>query len=273
MGGVTSTVTPQRDFHPLRRTQLARYRNSLWLLTRRDLKVRYSTSMLGYFWSILDPLIMAAIYWFVFTQVFQRPARTEPYVVFLLAALLPWVWFNSAISDCTKAFLKDAKLVRSTMIPRSIWVTKLILHKGIEFLLALPVLALFVVFTGAQVRWQIVYFLVAIGLQTILMVGVGLIVAPLVVFFGDLERAFKLVLRFMFYASPVVYGTTNLPPQLHGWAALNPLSGIFELYRAAFFPNQVNLYDVVVGSVISVILLIVGFLFFRASERQVLKDI
>ena len=70
--------------------------------------MRYSTSALGYFWSILDPLVMAGIYWFVFTQVFDRSVGDTPYIVFLLAALLPWMWFNGAVSDCTRAFLREA---------------------------------------------------------------------------------------------------------------------------------------------------------------------
>lgn len=91
------------------------------MLTVRDLRVRYSTSALGYFWSILDPLVMAGIYWFVFTQVFDRDVGESPYIVFLLTALLPWMWFNGAVGDCTRAFLKEARLIRSTKIPRTIW--------------------------------------------------------------------------------------------------------------------------------------------------------
>ena len=143
MGCVMSAVSVGGDTHPLRRTPWLRYRHALWLLTTRDLKVRYSTSALGYVWSVLDPLVMAGIYWFVFTQVFQRTVGTGPYIVFLLSALLPWMWFNGAVSDSTRAFLKDAKLVRSTKIPRTIWVTRIVLSKGIEFILAMPVLALF----------------------------------------------------------------------------------------------------------------------------------
>ena len=261
------------DAHPLQRTRWSRYRHSLWLLTTRDLKVRYSTSALGYVWSVLDPLVMAGIYWFVFTQVFQKPVGTEPYIVFLLAALLPWMWFNGAVSDSTRAFLKDAKLVRSTMIPRTIWVNRIVLSKGIEFVLAIPVLALFALLGHATVSWQLVLFPLAILIQVVLTAGVALIVAPLVVFFRDLERAAKLVLRFLFYASPIVYGTTDLPEELQFWAAFNPLTGIFGLYRAGFFPDQLNWFEVAVSAVMSVALLIVGLLVFRGSVRQVLKEI
>jgi len=255
------------------RSAFARYRSSLWLLARRDLRVRYSTSALGYIWSILDPLVMAGIYWFVFTQVFQRGVGHEPYIVFLLTALLPWMWFTNGVSDSTRAFLKNAKLVRSTKIPRTIWVGTIVVSKGIEFLLSLPVLAIFAIFAGATLHWEAVYFLLAIALQAVLLTGIGLIVAPLVVFFRDLERAVKLVLRFLFYASPIIYGVSDLPAQLHVIAAFNPLSGIFSLYRAAFFPEQLDWFMVAVAAGMSALALVIGLLVFRRSERAVLKEI
>nr|WP_243695398.1 ABC transporter permease [Agromyces protaetiae] len=255
------------------RTPWLRYRHSLWLLTTRDLKVRYSTSALGYVWSILDPLVMAGIYWFVFTQVFDRGAGQKPYIVFLLIALLPWMWFNGAVGDSTRAFLKDAKLVRSTKIPRTIWVNRIVLSKGIEFVLALPVLALFAIVFGASVSWELALFPLAIVIQAVLTAGISLIVAPLVVFFRDLERAVKLVLRFVFYASPIIYGTSDLPESLQFWAAFNPLSGIFGLYRAGFFPDELNWFDVGVSAAMSVAFLVIGVLVFRRCERAVLKEI
>ena len=258
------------------RSALSRYRQALWLLTVRDLKVRYSTSALGYLWSILDPLVMAGIYWFVFTQVFGRGGRIgeEPYIVFLLCALLPWMWFNGAVSDATRAYLREAKLIRSTKIPRTIWVARLVLSKGIEFVASIPVLAVFAIATGTVLHWQAIYFVLGILMQAVLTLGVGLIVAPLVVFFRDLERATKLALRFLFYASPIIYGITDLKPLgLDVIAAFNPLAGIFSLYRAAFFPAQLEWFAVGIGAAMSVAILAVGMLVFKRTERAVLKEI
>ena len=266
-------VSSYAEVRPEQRTTFARYRHSLWLLTQRDLRVRYSTSMLGYFWSILDPLVMAGIYWFVFTQVFQRTVGNEPYIVFLLSALLPWMWFNGTVSDCTRAFLREAKLIRSTRIPRTIWVNRLVLSKGIEFVASIPVLLLFAVAAGAEVSAGAVLFPLAILMQTILTAGIGLIVAPLVVFFRDLERAVKLILRFLFYASPIIYGTADLPTELQFWAGFNPLSGLFSLYRAAFFPEQLDWTLVLISAVMSVLFLVVGLVVFTRTERAVLKEI
>ncbi|GAA3004452.1 ABC transporter permease [Microbacterium aurantiacum] len=256
-----------------------RYLHSLWLLSARDLRVRYATSALGYLWSILDPLVMSLIYWFVFTQVFQRTVGHEPYIVFLITALLPWVWFNSAVSDFTRAFNKDARLVRSTAIPRSIWVNRIVLSKGIEFLCSLPVLALFVVVaaftssTPVTIGWGLLWFPVAIVLQAILLVGLGLLVAPLCVLYSDLERTTKLILRVLFYASPIIYSVSDLPGAFPELAAFNPLSGIFTLYRMGFFPETWDTLSVVVGAAMCVAFFVAGFLVFRRLERPVLKEL
>ena len=94
------------------------------MLVVRDLKVKYAGSVLGYFWSILDPLMMAGVYWFVFTKLIHRQLGEAPYIVFLLCGMLPWQWFNAALRSSMKALTKDAKLVRSTNLPREIWVLR-----------------------------------------------------------------------------------------------------------------------------------------------------
>ena len=275
------TVASAREWTPF-----SRYRHSLWLLTRRDLKVRYSTSFLGYFWSILDPLVMAGIYWVVFTVVFHRGGTSpEPYIVFLLTGLLPWMWFSGAVSDTTRAFLREQKLIRSTKIPRTIWILRLVLSKGIEFLASIPVLAIFAIATQfshdpsqhAQLHWEAFLSIFAVIMEGTLIIGIGLIVAPLVVFFRDLERAVKLVLRFLFYASPIVYGLTDArlvaQVNLDRLLALNPLSGILSLYRAAFFPNELDPFAIVISAVLCIVVLGIGIVVYRRTIHAVLKEI
>jgi ABC-2 type transport system permease protein len=93
------------------------------------------------------------------------------------------------------------------------------------------------------------------------------------VFFRDLERAVKLVLRFLFYASPIIYGLADLPKGFQFWGAFNPLSGIFSLYRAAFFPTELRWFDVAVSVIMSVLILLIGLLVFRRTISTVLKEI
>jgi ABC-2 type transport system permease protein len=268
-------VISYAEVQPLQKTRFERYRHSLWLLTKRDLKVRYATNALGYLWSILDPLLMAGIYYFVFVVIFHRgdKAGEDPYIVFLIAALLPWTWFNGVVSDSTRTFYKEAKLIRSTTIPRTIWVSRIVLSKGIEFLFSLPVLAAFAIVFHAPVHLEILLVPLALVIEAILALGVGLIVAPLTVFFPDVERAVKLILRLFFYASPIVYSATDVPDGLRRVSELNPLTGIFSIYRATFFPQELNWSIIATSAIVSVIILCIGFLVFNRSIRSVLKEI
>ena len=248
-------------------------RRAVHLLVTRDLKVRYASSALGYLWSVLEPLLLAGIYWFIFTQVFTRTVGAEPYLVFLLAGLLPWTWFNGAVTDAARALHTEAKLVRSTNVPREVWVVRVVLSKGVEFLLSLPVLFLFALLYRAPVDWHLVLLVPAVLLMAVLALGVGLLLAPLVVLVRDLERVVRIALRLGFYASPVIFAVEDVPAPFDTLFAVNPLAGVFELCRAGFFPGTVQWGLVGLSAVVSVALLVLGWLVFARLERTVLKEI
>ena len=253
-------------------------RRVLALLVSRDLKVKYSDSMIGYFWSVLEPLMMAGVYWFVFTQLMDRTLGQDPYIVFLLCAMLPWQWTNAVLRTSMKALSKDAKLVRSTNLPREIWVLRAVGSKFAEFVYAIPVLVFFAVLNDAELSWYVVFFPVAVILQAVLLTGAGLALAPLAVLYGDVERLMRIMTRLLFYFSPVIYGVQDVRDRLGGTAAdlfvLNPLAGIFDLYRTAFFPDEWAGWGAVgVSAAISITLLGIGATVFRRFEGTVLKEI
>jgi ABC-2 type transport system permease protein len=259
----------------MRRSSTGAYWHSLWLLTRRDLRVRYATNVLGYVWSVLDPLLMAGIYFLVFVVIFHRnPLDERPYIVFLLSGMLPWTWFNGSVSDFTKAFRQEAKLIRSTAIPRTIWINRIILSKGIEYLYSLPVLAFFVIVNHAHVHWELALMPLAVLIQTVLLVGLGLMIAPAVMFFKDLERAVKLILRLLFYVSAVLYSAHMVPRHtLVGYLFdLNPLVGLFGIYHAAFFPEDLNWTLVGISGLGALIALVLGWWVYSRTIANVLKE-
>lgn len=273
---MTAAVSTTRPVRAARRpTYWARYRHALWLLTTRDLKVRYTTSALGYLWSVIDPLLMAGIYWFVFTLIIPHGrAGQEPYIVFLLSAMLPWNWFSGNVSDATRAFRSEAKLIRSVKIPRSIWILRQIASKGIEFLISLPILAFFALITlKAPVLESLIYLPLALLLQIVLTVGLNLMIAPASVFLRDIERVVKLATRLLIYAAPVIYSFKIGNPALHFLYGLNPVVGFLELYRACFFPDVLDWMYVLESAIVSAILFAVGTVVFRRSVPRVLKEI
>jgi ABC-2 type transport system permease protein len=253
-------------------------RRILGLLVTRDLKVKYSDSVLGYVWSILEPLMMAGVYWFVFTKLMDRQLGESPYIVFLLAAMLPWQWTNAVLRQSMKALSKDSKLVRSTNLPREIWVLRTVGSKFVEFMFAMPVLAFFAIINKAELTWYVFFFPVAVLLQASLLIGAGLLLAPLATLYSDVERLMRIVLRLLFYFSPVIYGVNDVKTRLGGTVAdlyvLNPLAGIFDLYRTAFFAEEWAGWSAVgVAAGVSLGLLALGIFTFRRLEGTVLKEI
>lgn len=253
-------------------------RDILRLLITRDLKVKYADSKLGYLWSVIDPLLMSGVYWFVFTQIFQRGVGREPYLLFLLLGMLPWNWANGVIRDSSRALTADAKLVRSSNLSREVWILRVVGSKMMEFLFSLPVLLLFVLIYLRAPSWYILAWPLAMLIQTVFLVGIGLTLAPLAVLYTDIRRLLRVVLRVLFYLSPIIYGVRDVETRAPEWVAkiylLNPLAGVFDLYRAAFFPEFfVGWTEVVIAAVMSVLFLALGTVVFSRLEGRVLKEI
>lgn len=257
---------------------LMRRREILATLVRRDLRVRYARSWLGYLWTVIDPLAMAVIYFFIFAVIFKRPdAGHPPYFLFLLIGLLSWQWFNASISETSRALLAEAKLVRSTNLPRELWVVRVVVAKGIEYILSLPVLVVFtlyyVIVGPTRLDWQLVLFPVAVVEQFVLQVGLGLLLAPSTVLMDDIQRVVRILLRVLFYLTPIIFIITKAPHWFEVVLLFNPLSGILELYRAGFFQAPLNLAAVGMGAAVTLLTLLAGSVTFTRLERAVLKEI
>lgn len=257
-------------------------RRILALLIFRDLKVKYASSTLGYLWTILEPLLMGLVYWFVFTKIFQRGGdiAREPYIVFLLAGLLPWTWANQVLSSAPRALSSEAKLVRSTNLPREIWVLRTVGSKFAEFVFALPVLVVFLLATQTGINWRIIFWPLAIGMQWAALLGIALILAPMTVLMVDLQNIVRVVQRVLFYLCPVLYGAhavlenDNIPGWVKQIYEMNPFTAILSLYRGAIFPDQHPSLELIASGGISCLFLLgAGLYVFRNLERTVLKEI
>lgn len=258
-------------------------RRVLNLLVKRDLRVRYAQSFLGYLWTIIDPLANALIYFVIFVVIFRRAdAGWSPYFLFLLTGLLPWQWFNASVVESPRALLSEWQLVKSTNIPRELWVIRLVTAKGVEFLLSLPVLVLFFLFYWfrgqSAIDIDIVWFPVAILLQYLLSIGIGLVLAPITVIVNDVLPLVRIFLRVLFYMTPIIFNIQFLQrpgvPEFLTWIyKYHPMSGILELYRAGFFPNPVQWDSVAVAAVTTLVVLVLGSRVFTRMEKAVLKEI
>lgn len=225
-----------------RTKRVFQYRRILKLLVKRDLKVRYAGSALGYVWTVLDPLLMSLVYWFVFEKIFHRTAGADfsPFMIYLISGQLAWSWFAGGVAGVTRALWAEAQMVRSSNVPRELWVLRVVVSKGIEYVFGLPVLVIFAaVYVVAPSRY-LALLPVAMILEALLLIGIGLILAPAAVLIKDIERVVPIVMRVLFYASPVLYSISLVPAHLRELFSYNPAVGFLTLSHAIFFPAALH---------------------------------
>jgi len=244
------------------------------MLVLRDLQKQYTKFRLGYLWTLLEPLGMSLVMWFVFTQLLGgRKLGLQPYFLFLAVAILPWWWFSKGISGAAKTFRRNPGMVRLSLLPTKIWVIRVITVSMVEFLLSLPVILIAMAVTRTLPGPLIALYPVAILLQFLLMYGLAMLIAAGAAVIPDLARIVRIVLRATFYLSPVLYSVANIPASAQTVAAFNPLVGILGLYRIGFWPNEIESlphYGISIG--VSFVILIAGAVVFQRLESRILKE-
>jgi ABC-2 type transport system permease protein len=259
-----------------------RSRAVLGLLVRRDLNVKYQQSVLGYLWSLLEPLATAATYWFVFGVIYNT--RVSPdggsYILFLTSGLFAWIWVNAVLGGATTALTAQARLITTIKVPREVFPIGRVFGKFFEYAAALPVLLIIAILTHAHFGWSLLVLPLAIAVQGTLLVGVALILAATNVMLRDVERFVGLAQRILFYGVPIIYPLRQVldMDRLPEWVKImyqaNPLVGIFQLHHAVWFPAEFPgpvLLATSVGT--SVLIFVFGWWAFHRLEPAVLKEL
>ena len=245
---------------------LYRYRQLIVILTARDLKARYRGSVLGFFWSLANPLLLLAVYTFVFTQFFDRPGGVRAYPLFLFAGILPWTFFAGSVMEATTAVSANAGLVKKVLFPAEALPLVVVASHLVHFVLALPILLLAVLVAGLlgkiTVTPLILFAPVIMLLQTLFVAGIALAVSSASVLFRDLRDLVANLLQLGFFLTPVLYSLSSdfISPAVGTLLRLNPMTPFVVAYHGVFvfgaLPDQIDIALMVLYSAIS---LLVGF--------------
>lgn len=265
------------------------HRNTLRLLVRRDLAVKYQQSVLGYLWSLIEPLGMGVIYFFVFGVLYRSAtdrhlgAAGDSYPLFLITGIFAWMWTNSAISEATNALTGQARLITTMNLPREVFPIGRVGGRFAEYVAGLPILVAVAIVYASLGKIDLGISLLALPLavliQATLLIGIALLLSSLNVLMRDVERLMRLVTRVLFYATPIIYPLTlvqesSLPDWVKIAYEVNPLVGIFQLHHAIWYPDEfpdARLLGVAAGG--SLLTLLVGWWVFRRLEPAVLKEL
>jgi lipopolysaccharide transport system permease protein len=250
-------------WHNLR--HLLRYRGLIQSLVSRDLKARYRGSVLGFFWSFVNPLLLLLIYNFVFTTFLKsRVEGTEPYAVFMFTGLLPWTWFASSINEATGSLISGGNLIKKVLFPAEVLPIVSILSNMVHFMFGLPILIGFMLWYRIIPDWpQLPWFLVVVLFQFIFTAALALFLSALSVHFRDVKDLTANLLTFWFFVTPIIYWYKQYPDYKRIFDA-NPMTHFVVSYQEIlFFQGGFGHWKwlLVIGAV-SVVLFLLAYWFF-----------
>ncbi|MGQ0734962.1 MAG: ABC transporter permease [Acidobacteriota bacterium] len=217
---------------------LVRYRSLVRTLVARDLKARYRGSVLGFFWSFINPLLLLLIYTFVFTQVLPslHQADLQPYALFMFCGILPWTWFSSSILESSNVLISGGNLIKKVLFPAEVLPIVTVLANMAHFFLGLPILAVFLIYYQRPIdAVELLWFPVIVIVQLFLLLGLSLLVSALTVHFRDLKDILGNLMTLWFFATPIIYPMSQAPEAYRWLLNLNPMTHLAISYQEVLF--------------------------------------
>lgn len=260
-----------------------RHRRTLRVLVQRDLSVKYQKTVMGYLWSLIEPLGMAAIYWFIFGFIYNRGGDVPPgvsYALYIVSGMFAWMWANQAMSESATSLTAQSSLITTMRVPREVFPIARVFARFAEYLAGLPVLLGFAIFGGGVFGWNLLVLPAVIILQAVALTGIAFILAALNVLYRDVQRFMRLAMRMMFYAVPVIYPIARIlgshaPDSVKTVYQLNPFVGIMQLHHYAWIADGTYIsWQMLVANICTaIILLFFGRWLFHRLEPSVLKEL
>lgn len=246
---------------------LMQYRDLIWNLTITDLKIKYQSSVLGFAWSLLNPLLMMLVLYFVFSNVFRF--TQEHFALYILVGLIAWRFLANGTSVAMMSIVGKPSLVTKIYIPRQILVLSSTLSSFIssilEFCVLIPLLFIF----GANITPYVLFFPVVHVIFFFIVYGLSLMVAAMYVYYRDLTQIWEVVIQIGFFLSPIVYPISMIPAQYLPFYVLNPVTIIIETYRNfLIFGLPPGLKSMVYLVISAVIMMVAGNALFNRLERR-----
>jgi lipopolysaccharide transport system permease protein len=219
--------------------QLPRYRGLIQSLVARELKARYRGSILGFFWSFINPLTLLLIYTFVFTYVMPAANGIEHYPLFMFCGLLPWTWFASSLMESSGVLISGGNLIKKVLFPAEILPIVTVTANMVHFFLALPILVIFlIVYRAPLTVGELLCFPLVVAVQFVFTLGCALILSALTVHFRDIKDILSNVLTLWFFATPIIYPYNLAPDLARRFMNLNPFAHLAISYQEIlFFPG------------------------------------
>ena len=248
--------------------ELWRYRELIYFLTWRDIKVRYKQATLGIAWAVLQPLMTMVIFTVIFGTLLKTPSQGIPYPLFSLSALLPWQLFASALQRSSTSLVGNANLLTKIYFPRLAIPLASIFAALVDFLISFVVLIGVMIYYRYMPGWNALWLPLLVLLALLTALAVGLWLSALNVQYRDIQQIVPFLIQVWMYASPIVYPIETIPAGIWRWLySLNPMVGVIQGFRWALLGGTPPDLTLVISVAMVLILLVSGLYYFRRMEK------
>jgi lipopolysaccharide transport system permease protein len=264
----TVVIRPSRGWVALKLGELWEYRELLYFLTWRDIKVRYKQTALGAAWAVIQPFTTMVVFSLFFGRLAQMPSDGVPYPIFSFAALVPWTFFAYALGQASNSLVGSANLIKKVYFPRLVIPIASTLSGVIDFAIAFVVLLGMMLYFGILPTLAVLWLVPLTLLALVTSLGVGLWLSALNVQYRDVRYVVPFLTQLWLFATPIAYPSSLLPAEWRVLYALNPMVGVVEGFRWALLGTDTAPGPMVlVSAAAAIILLVTGALYFRRMEK------
>jgi ABC-2 type transport system permease protein len=249
--------------------ELYQFRELLKNLVIKELKLRYKRSVLGFLWTMLNPLMMMIILTLVFSQMMRFDMKN--FAIFLLCGLLPWNYFSHSVSMSTMSLISNANLINKVYIPKAVFPLSIIFSNMVNMILSLIPLFLLMLFMGIDIQPSI--FLVPLLLLILMLftTGISLFISCVNVFFRDFTHMIEIIITAWFYLTPIIYPADMIPAKYEMVFRLNPLVYIIGSFREVIFYGKIPDFSIMANSLLaSTFSFVIGYWYFYKNEKQII---
>ncbi|MEJ7848052.1 MAG: ABC transporter permease [Pyrinomonadaceae bacterium] len=260
-------IEPRRTSLAINWRDLWQYRDLLYILTVRDIKVRYKQTVLGILWAVIQPLFMMIVFTLFFGRLAGMPSDGIPYPVFAYAGLLPWIFFSNAVNTSGNSLVGNSSLITKVYFPRMIIPIAAVGAGLVDFVIAFGLLVLLMFYYGIGISASILMLPVLTLFTVFMAVGIGMWMSALNVKYRDIRYALPFVIQLWMFATPIIYPSSLVPDKWRWLFILNPMAGIIEGYRSAIFGTPFDFTSLALSTVFILMVLIYSAYTFRQMER------
>jgi len=262
------TIKPSKPWSPLNLRTLWAYRELLYFLIWRDIKVRYKQTALGAMWAIIQPLIMMAIFTIFFNKLIRIPTDGIPSGLFYYAGMSLWMFFSNAVMSGANSLLGNTNLITKVYFPKLVIPSAAVFAAVVDFAISSVLLVALLIYYGYGETREVLLLLPISLLTTVLALGLGILFATLNAKYRDVRYVLPFLLQVWFFTTPIIYPASVVPKQYRWLLALNPLTGIVEAYRASLFGQRIHWQSLAYTMLFAVMLLSFSAYVFRRMEKS-----